>query len=118
MEPSERTDPIDPKLRALFEREHAHVPDEPFSKFLMQRVAAERRRRLVARRVLQIAGLAAVVVLSPLLVAASQAASASLDALFALVEEWLSTPGGMLAAALCAVGALVIAALRRRPSIR
>jgi hypothetical protein len=121
MEPIEQLepfDPIDPQLHAAFAREHAHVPDEPFSGALLRRIAAERRRTLLAKRVLQVAGLAAVVVLSPRLVAVSQSVSAKLDALFSLAEKWLATPVGMLGASLCAVAVLAMVALRRRPSPR
>ena len=117
MEPTETTEPLDAKLHALFEREHSHVPAEPFSGSLLARVAAERRRRALSRRVLQVAGIGAVIALSPWLVAGSQLASAKLEELFGAVEDWLSTPEGMFVAALCA-GVALIAVLRRRLSHR
>jgi hypothetical protein len=114
MEPIE---PLDPKLTALFAREQPHIPDEPFLGTFARRIAAERRRRARAARVLQAAGLLAVVVLSPWLVAASQFASGTLESLFGLVADWLSTSEGIFAASLCVAVALIVL-LWRRPSIR
>jgi hypothetical protein len=112
MEPIE---PLDPKLQTLFAREHTHVPEQPFFSELVRRVAVERSRRVFMSRVLRVAGLAAVIALSPWLIAASQVASAKLDALFESAAAWLATPAGWITLALCALVAL-IARWWRRPS--
>ena len=113
----EPIEPLDSKLQALFEREHAHLPDEPFVNALVRRLAVERRRRALATRVLQAGGLVAVVPLSPWLVAGSRVLSENLDATFERTAAWLATPAGWVTLLICGFAA-VVAVLWRRPSIR
>jgi hypothetical protein len=112
MEPIE---PLDPELQTLFAGEHTHAPEQPFLSELARSLAVERRRRVFRSRVLRVAGLAAVMALSPWLIAGSQVASAKLDALFESAATWLATPAGWITLGLCALVAL-IARLWRRPS--
>ena len=105
------TEHNDPRLHALFEREHTRLADEPFLAATLRRIAAERTRRSVMRRVLLGLALLAVVGASPWLIAASVSMSAQLDALFTYAAQLLATPLGMVTALLC--GAAVIVLNRR-----
>ena len=101
----------DPQLEALFQREHTHLAAQPFLTSTLQRVAAERRRAVLVRRALQVAGLVAVIGAAPWLIDASVWISGTLDVLFV----WVST--SLLGKALLASGlmaAAVVAALRGR----
>lgn len=99
-------DEFDSKLEALFRREHAHLPAEPFSSATLLLIAAERRRAGLRTCVRQAAAVAAVVLLSPQLIDASVWVSARLDGAFVLIGEWLDSPAGLSAAVLCALAAL------------
>ena len=94
---------FDPKLEALFGREHTHLPAEPFSKATLRTIAAARRRALLVKRLLQAAGLGALILVSPLLIDGSIWISARLDGLLATVSSWLDSPLGLVAAVLCAL---------------
>ncbi len=100
---------FDPNLEALFRREHTHLPAEPFSTATVSAIAAARRRALLGKRALQAAGVAALILLSPRLIDASIWISARLDELLATVSAWLSSPLGLAAAVLCALGAAAAA---------
>jgi hypothetical protein len=78
---------FDPKLEALFRREHMHLPAEPFSKATLRTIAAARRRAHLGKRLLQVAGLGALILLSPLLIDGSIWVSARLDGLLAAVPR-------------------------------
>ena len=108
MDPNEHNDP---RLQALFEREHTQLADDPFVTATRRRIAAERSRRSVMKRVLLGLALLAVVGASPWLIAASVAMSAQLDVLFTYAAQLLATPLGMVVAVLC--GAAVIVVNRR-----
>jgi hypothetical protein len=95
-------------LRALFEREHRHVPDEPFVAATVRRIAAERRRRSWLKRASLAALLLLVVGASPWLVAGSALLSATLGQLFNYAAELLSTPVGMCLGALGVIAVLVL----------
>jgi hypothetical protein len=99
---NEQNDEFDPRLEALFRSEHTHLPAEPFSTSTLRAVAAARRRAVLTTRLLQVAGLIALIVLSPQLIAASIWFSTRLDEAFELVSVWLTTPYGMAAAAVAA----------------
>jgi hypothetical protein len=102
---------LDPKLEALFRREHTHLGVEPFLTSTLRRVATDSRRAVVLKRVLHATGLLALVVASPWLIEASVWMSGALDVLFA----WLST--AVVGKALVATGLLaaaVAAAIRGR----
>jgi hypothetical protein len=98
----------DPRLEALFAREHTHLSAEPFLTAMLARVAAERRRAAVQRRVLQAAGLIALIFASPRLIAGSAWLSTQLDEVFALTAAWLATPGGMAAGVVVAVAVVAL----------
>jgi len=109
---NDHDDEFDPRLEALFRGEHAHLPGEPFASKTLQAIAAARRRALLTTRLLQAAGVIALIVLSPQLIAGSVWFSTRLDEGFALASTWLATPYGMAGAALVALA--VWAAGRRR----
>jgi len=69
-------------LRALFERAHVHVVEQPFVNDVARRVAAARRRDTFATRAAQALALGALIAASPWLVRGSTLLSAELDALF------------------------------------
>jgi hypothetical protein len=102
---------FDPKLEALFAREHTHVPAEPFVNATLRIVAAERRRAVWKTRLVVAAVFVGIVLLSPQLVAGSVWVSSRLDAAFAVMSLWLSSPYGIAAAVLVAVGGFTV----RRP---
>ena len=106
-------DEFDPKLEALFEREHTHVPEEPFVNTTLRAVASARRRAAWKTRLVVVAALVGVVLLSPQLIAGSVWASSRLDEGFAVVSSWLATPYGMGGAGLIVLAAFV---MRRRRS--
>jgi hypothetical protein len=103
-------DEFDPKLEALFKREHTHVSAEPFVNATLRAVAAARRRALWKTRIVVAAAVVGVVLLSPQLIAGSVWVSSRLDELFAAVSSRLATPYGLAAAGLAVLVAL---ALRR-----
>jgi hypothetical protein len=105
--PNDEFEDRDPLLEGLFSREHTHLAAEPFSRKTLQAIAAERKRALRTRRLVQAAGVLALVVLAPQLIAASVWLSSALDEAFALASSWLATPYGIGAAALAALAALV-----------
>jgi hypothetical protein len=93
---------LDPKLGALFAREHTHVPAEPFVGSTLRAVAAARRRAVWETRLVVAAVFVGIVLLSPQLVAGSVWVSSRLDAALAVVSSWLSSPYGMAAAVIVA----------------
>ena len=103
---NEQNDEFDPRLEALFRREHTHLPAEPFSSTALQAIAAARKRAALTKRLLQGAGLLALVAVSPQLIDASVWLSSRLDELFASVSDWLASPLGLAGAVLCALVAL------------
>jgi len=107
-------DEFDPKLEALFEREHTHVRAEPFVNATLRAVAAARRRALWKTRLVVLAAIMGVVLLSPQLIGGSVWVSSRLDELFAAVSSWLATPYGLAAAGLAVLVAFVLRRARTR----
>jgi hypothetical protein len=103
---NDRDDEFDPKLEALFRREHTHLPAEPFAGATVRMLAAERRRAALRTRLAQTAAVVALIVLSPLLIDASVWISSRLDELFASASTWLASPLGLVAVGLGALVAL------------
>ena len=102
----------DPGLEALFRRTHAGRPDESFVAATMRRVAVEKSRRRLGRRLVEAAVLIGIVAASPWLIDASVRLSALLDTGLTLASDWLATPAGMAAgvtivAAVLALGPLL-----------
>ena len=108
---NDQNDEFDPKLEALFAREHTHVPAEPFLGATLHALAAARRRAVWKTRLVVAAVFVGIVLLSPQLVAGSVWVSSSLDAGFAVMSSWLSSPYGMAVAVLVAVAGFTV----RRP---
>jgi len=101
-------DEFDPRLEALFKREHTHVSAEPFVNATLRAVAAARRRALWKTRLVVAAAIVGVVLLSPRLIAGSVWVSSRLDELFAAVSSWLTTPYGLAAAGLAVLAAFIV----------
>lgn len=99
---------IDPALETRFRNEHTHIRDEPFVSATLRRVAAERARSAVTRRVLQAGVLIAVIVASPWLIEGSALLSSVLDRGFARASQWLSTPAGMALGAIAGIALVVL----------
>ena len=98
---------FDPKLEALFAREHTHVPAEPFVGATLRALAAARRRAAWETRLVAAAVFVGVVLLSPQLIAGSVWVSSRLDDVFTVVSSWLASPYGVAAAVLAALAAFV-----------
>jgi hypothetical protein len=99
----------DPKLEALFAREHTHLSNEPFLTATLALVGAERRRAVVTRRVLQALGFAALVVAAPWLIEASEWVSGAIETVFAWASMVLANPLAMVAAAVLVAAVVVVA---------
>ena len=105
------SDEFDPRLEALFRREHAHLPAEPFSTATLRAIAAERQRISLLKRLVQAAAMIALIVLSPRLIEASVWLSSRLDDVFAAASAWLASPVGVVVGV--TLGALVGIATKR-----
>ncbi len=107
----------DRDLRALFAREPAHFPEQPFMNELARRVAAERRWRAIVGRTLSVSvigvAIATLVATAPWLISGSALLSAKLDRLFAATGT-LGSPFGYGAGLVFFVAATLV--LRRRSS--
>jgi hypothetical protein len=101
---TDTTDSLDTMLRERFSREHAQPETEPFLSLTARRVASARSRSLLARRIVQGVGLAALILVSPWLIKISALMSMHLDYLLGVVMERLLTPIGT--AAVFVLGAL------------
>jgi hypothetical protein len=105
----------DRDLRALFAREPAHFPEQPFVHEVAQRVADERRRRAIITRFVSATAIgvaiATLIATAPWLILGSALLSAMLDALFSAAAGALDSPFGYGAGLLLFVAVLVF---RRR----
>jgi len=108
---NEPNDDFDPRLAELFRQEHAHLPAEPFSTATLRAIAAARQRTSLRNRLLQAAGVLALIVVSPRLIGASVWLSSRLDELFASASAWLASPAGLTLAV--AIGALAAVVTKR-----
>jgi hypothetical protein len=95
-------------LRALFEREQAHVAEQPFVNDIAGRVAAARRRRTFTTRAAQAVAVGALIAASPWLVSGSALLSTKLDALFSYAASALDSPLGYGAGLVAIIAAAVI----------
>jgi hypothetical protein len=103
---NDRNDEFDARLEQLFAHEHTHLAAEPFASATLRALVAERKRASRLRRVLQAAGVIALVAASPLLLEGSVWLSARLDELFASAGSLLASPFGFAGVALGALLAL------------
>lgn len=71
-------DDFDAMLKARFEREHQHVPAEPFMAAMKQKIRVEQRVRSGLGTALRVAVLVAAIIASPLLIAGSRWLNAAL----------------------------------------
>jgi len=104
----------DRDLPALFAREPARFPEQPFVNELARRVADERRRRVIVTRVLSAAAIgvsvATLIVAAPWLISGSARISAGLDALFSATASAVESPFGYVVG----IAVVVAAAVFRR----
>jgi hypothetical protein len=100
------------ELRALFAREPAHFPEQPFLSGLARRVADERRRRVIITRFVSATAIgvaiAALLAAAPWLILGSALLSAKLDALFSAAASELDSPFGFGAGLLCFAAAAFV----------
>jgi hypothetical protein len=102
----------DRDLRALFAREPAHFPDQPFVNELARRVADERRRRAIVTRVVSASAIgvsiATLIATAPWLISGSALLSAKIYALLPSAASALDSPYGY------AAGLVLLAAIAVR----
>ena len=103
-------DGFDVLLKERFEREHQHVPAEPFIAATTRRMRAESRLAMGVRTGMRIAALVAVVLASPWLIAAAARLNAALESSFA----WTAGLPGAWVLGVVAAGALLWSRLRAR----
>jgi hypothetical protein len=105
----------DRDLYALFAREPAHFPEQPFVDDLAQLVAHERRRRAIIGRFVGASligvAIAALIAAAPWLISGSELLSAELGVVFAAAADALASPFGYGAGLTVVAAALVF---RRR----
>ena len=97
---------FDPRLEELFAREHTHLPAEPFSPVVLRAIAADRQHSVLTTRVLQAAGVVALITLFPLLVNGSLWVATRLEELTGYVLVWLASPFVLAGVALVALAAV------------
>lgn len=97
-------DDFDAKLAACFEREHRQIPADAFVAGTMREVRLARRRREVLRIGLRLAGLAALIVASPWLIACADWLTAAVGS---SVGSSAARPGLWVLGALAATAVLV-----------
>ncbi len=101
-------DDFDVLLKERFDREHQHVPAEPFIAATTRRMRAESRLAGGVRTGMRVAALVVAVLASPWLIAGAARLNAALESSFA----WTAgLPGAWLLGVLV-VGALVVSRLR------
>jgi hypothetical protein len=76
-------DDFDVLLKAQFDREHRHLPAEPFIAATTRRMRAESRYAAGVRTALRVAALVAAVLASPWLIAGAARLNAALESSFA-----------------------------------
>jgi hypothetical protein len=110
----DKDDRDDRDLHALFAREPAHFPEQPFVNELARRVADERRRRAIVTRVVSAVAvggsIAALIATAPWLISGSALISARLDTLFAATATAIQSPFGYVVG----IAVVVAAAVFRR----
>lgn len=99
----------DPQLAALFEREHQHLPAEPFVGATMIAIRNQRRALAVMRNSLRVVVLVLLVVASPWLISGAASLNAALESSLA----WAGDTAGW-ALALLAAGTVLALRLRSR----
>jgi hypothetical protein len=101
---------IDSRLMASFQDARPELPADPFVGAVAGRIAHVRRRRRYAERLVQIGGVALLILCSHWLIQASTVVSTTLDGWFTVALTWLATP---LGTASLVVGGLAVAAALR-----
>ncbi len=103
-------DDFDALLKARFEREHQHVPADPFVANAMHRIGAEQRLQAGVRMGLYVAALIAAIVASPWLIAGA----ARLNGALASSLVWAAGLPGVWVVGVLAVATLVVQRVRSR----
>jgi hypothetical protein len=101
---------FDVLLKERFDREHQHVPAEPFIAATTRRMRAESRYAVGVRTAMRVAALVAAVLASPWLIAGAGRLNAALESSFAFTAD---LPGAWIIGVLAA-GALLVSRLRSR----
>jgi hypothetical protein len=102
---NDENDEFDPRLEALFAREHTHLPAEPFSATVLRAILADRKHAVLTTRVLLVAGIVMLITLAPLIINGSIWVAMRLDELTAVLYAWLSSPAVLAGVALVALAA-------------
>lgn len=103
-------DSLDALLKARFDREHQHMPAEPFIAVTTRRMRAENRLAVVVRTGMRIAALVAAVLASPWLIAGAARLNAALESSLA----WTAGLPGAWVLGVLAAAALLVSRLRSR----
>jgi hypothetical protein len=101
---------LDALLKARFDREHQHVPADPFVANAMQKIRAGQRVRVGVRMGLYAAALIVAIVASPWLIAGA----ARLNAALASSLVWVAGLPGVWVVGVLAIGMLVVQRVRSR----
>ena len=101
---------FDALLKARFDREHQHVPADPFIAHTTRRLRAERQFQAGLRIAVYVAALVAVILASPWLIAGA----ARLNAVLGSSLAWAAGLPGAWALGMLAVAVLVVSRVRSR----
>jgi hypothetical protein len=101
-------DQMDNDLLSLFREKSRSLPEEPFLSNLVQLIERHHARQVFRKRLTLVLGLCICVFVSPLLIKSSILLSGALNQLFALAGNFLNTPAGTCAGALCALLVFVL----------
>jgi hypothetical protein len=103
-------DEFDALLKARFDAEHRHLPDEAFVAAMRGRMREERRMLKLLRGVMATAALVALVLVAPWLIAGAN----RLDGLLGASLSWVSAPPATWVLAVVAVGVVLMSRARSR----
>ena len=101
---------LDALLKARFDGEHQHVPEDPFVAGALRRIDAEQRTLSWLRAGLYAVALVAAIVASPWLIAGAARINAALGSSF----DWAAGLPGVWVVGVLALGLLVVQRVRSR----
>jgi hypothetical protein len=104
-------DQLDSNLQSLFLEKRGSLPEEPFLSNVVKLIERHQSRQAFRKKLMLVLGLCICVFFSPLLIKSSILLSGAINQLFALAGNFLNTPTGACAGALCA---LLVFAIRPR----
>jgi hypothetical protein len=108
-------DELDRNLQSLFQEKSRTLPEEPFLSDMLKLIDRHQSRRVFRQRLILVLGFACCAILSPFLIKGSILLSGAVNMILRAAENLLSTPTGMLAAALFA---LLVLFIKRRQAFR